>query len=152
MPFERIAMLEFPSRKAAEDWYHSPEYQRILPYRLKATRCQFLVGGRLSASCTWRFSSKPTSIAAIHKGCRCRKGYGCKTRLRVNGSKDRAAKADGDIGDKGEQAHRRAARRRRCRADEGNQHIHADMIGEPPDEGEQDAPTRNACTANGSRM
>ena len=43
MPFERIAMLEFPSRKAAEDWYHSPEYQRILPYRLKATRCQFLV-------------------------------------------------------------------------------------------------------------
>src|SRR5262245_28314067 len=23
MPFERIAMLEFPSRKAAEDWYNS---------------------------------------------------------------------------------------------------------------------------------
>jgi uncharacterized protein (DUF1330 family) len=43
MPFERIAMLEFPTRKAAEDWYHSPEYQRILPFRLKSTRCQFLI-------------------------------------------------------------------------------------------------------------
>jgi uncharacterized protein (DUF1330 family) len=43
MPFERIAMLEFPSRKTAEDWYHSPEYQRILPYRLKSTRCQFVI-------------------------------------------------------------------------------------------------------------
>lgn len=43
MPFERIAMLEFPSRQAAETWYHSPEYQRILPYRLNASRCQFVV-------------------------------------------------------------------------------------------------------------
>ncbi|MBI2254404.1 MAG: DUF1330 domain-containing protein [Proteobacteria bacterium] len=43
MPFQRIAVLEFPDRKTAEDWYHSPEYQRILPYRLKATRCQFVV-------------------------------------------------------------------------------------------------------------
>jgi len=43
MPFERIAMLEFPSRKAAEDWYHSPAYQKILPLRLDATECQFIV-------------------------------------------------------------------------------------------------------------
>jgi len=43
MPFERIAVLEFPSRKAAEDWYHSPAYQKILPLRLNATRCQFIV-------------------------------------------------------------------------------------------------------------
>jgi uncharacterized protein (DUF1330 family) len=43
MPFERIAVLEFPSRKAAEDWYHSPAYQKILPLRLKSTRCQFIV-------------------------------------------------------------------------------------------------------------
>lgn len=43
MPFQRIAMLEFPSRKAAEDWYHSAEYQRILPLRLKSSRCQFIV-------------------------------------------------------------------------------------------------------------
>lgn len=43
MPFERIAMLEFRDRETAEAWYNSPEYQRILPYRLKATRCQFVV-------------------------------------------------------------------------------------------------------------
>ena len=43
MPFERIAMLEFPSRKAAEDWYHSPAYQKILPLRTNATECQFIV-------------------------------------------------------------------------------------------------------------
>ena len=43
MPFERIAMLEFPSRKAAEDWYHSPAYQKILPLRVNATECQFIV-------------------------------------------------------------------------------------------------------------
>jgi uncharacterized protein (DUF1330 family) len=43
MPFERIAMLEFPSRAAAEAWYHSPEYQRILPLRTQASRCQFIL-------------------------------------------------------------------------------------------------------------
>jgi uncharacterized protein (DUF1330 family) len=43
MPFERIAVVEFPSRKAAEDWYHSPAYQKILPLRLNSTRCQFIV-------------------------------------------------------------------------------------------------------------
>jgi len=48
MPFERIAMLEFPSRAQAEAWYHSPEYQKILPYRLKATRCQFIVADGFS--------------------------------------------------------------------------------------------------------
>lgn len=42
-PCERIALLEFPSRKAAEDWYHSPAYQKILPFRLNATRCSFVV-------------------------------------------------------------------------------------------------------------
>lgn len=43
MPFSRIAVLEFPSRESAEGWYHSPEYQRILPSRLKAAQCQFIV-------------------------------------------------------------------------------------------------------------
>jgi len=43
MPFERIGLLEFPSRRAAEDWYNSPAYQTILPLRLKATRCQFIL-------------------------------------------------------------------------------------------------------------
>jgi uncharacterized protein (DUF1330 family) len=43
MPFERIAVLEFPSRKAAEDWYNSPAYQKILPLRLNAMEAQFIV-------------------------------------------------------------------------------------------------------------
>ncbi|MDY0884926.1 DUF1330 domain-containing protein [Dongia soli] len=43
MSYQRIAMLEFPSRKAAQDWYHSPEYQRILPLRTKSSRSQFVV-------------------------------------------------------------------------------------------------------------
>jgi uncharacterized protein (DUF1330 family) len=43
MPYERVAMLEFPSREAAERWYHSPEYQRILPLRTQASRSQFIV-------------------------------------------------------------------------------------------------------------
>lgn len=43
MPFQRIAMLEFPSRAAAEGWYRSPEYQRILPIRTGSSRSQFLL-------------------------------------------------------------------------------------------------------------
>ena len=43
VPCERIALLEFPSRQAAEDWYNSPAYQKILPLRLNATECQFIV-------------------------------------------------------------------------------------------------------------
>jgi uncharacterized protein (DUF1330 family) len=33
MPFQRIAVLQFLSRRAAESWYHSPEYQRIVAVR-----------------------------------------------------------------------------------------------------------------------
>jgi uncharacterized protein (DUF1330 family) len=43
MPFERIAMLEFPSRAAAEGWYYSAEYQRILPIRAGSSRSQFIL-------------------------------------------------------------------------------------------------------------
>ncbi len=43
MPYQRIAMLEFPSRASAEAWYHSPEYQRILPLRTQAARSQFIL-------------------------------------------------------------------------------------------------------------
>src|SRR5215467_4202066 len=43
MPHQRIAMLEFPSRAAAEAWYHSAEYQRILPLRTQSTRSQFIL-------------------------------------------------------------------------------------------------------------
>ena len=30
---DRHVVIEFPSREAAEAWYHSPEYQAILPHR-----------------------------------------------------------------------------------------------------------------------
>jgi uncharacterized protein (DUF1330 family) len=30
----RKVVIEFPSRAAAEAWYHGPEYQAILPHRL----------------------------------------------------------------------------------------------------------------------
>jgi uncharacterized protein (DUF1330 family) len=43
MPYERVVILEFPSRKSAEDWYNSPAYQKILPFRLKSTKCSFVV-------------------------------------------------------------------------------------------------------------
>jgi uncharacterized protein (DUF1330 family) len=36
-------MLEFDSRQAAETWYHSPDYQRILPLRTRSARCQFIL-------------------------------------------------------------------------------------------------------------
>ena len=43
MPYQRIAVLEFPSRAAAEAWYQSPDYQRILPLRSQSARCQFIL-------------------------------------------------------------------------------------------------------------
>ena len=36
-PFPRFVVIEFPTRAAAEAWYHSPEYQKVLPLRLKST-------------------------------------------------------------------------------------------------------------------
>ena len=43
MPYQRIAVLEFPSRAAAEAWYNSPDYQRILPLRTQSARSQFIL-------------------------------------------------------------------------------------------------------------
>ncbi len=43
MPFSRIAVLEFPSREAAEAWYGSDAYQAVLPIRLGAADCQFVI-------------------------------------------------------------------------------------------------------------
>jgi len=37
-----VVVLEFPSREAFDGWYHSPEYQAILPFRLNAADCLFV--------------------------------------------------------------------------------------------------------------
>jgi uncharacterized protein (DUF1330 family) len=36
-PHPRFVLIEFPSRAAAEDWYKSAEYQKIISLRLKST-------------------------------------------------------------------------------------------------------------------
>jgi uncharacterized protein (DUF1330 family) len=36
-PLQRLVIIEFPSRQAAEAWYRSPAYQKILPLRLKSS-------------------------------------------------------------------------------------------------------------------
>lgn len=36
-PHPRLVVIEFASRAAAEEWYRSPAYQKVLPLRLKST-------------------------------------------------------------------------------------------------------------------
>jgi uncharacterized protein (DUF1330 family) len=36
-PHPRLAIIEFPSREAAEGWYNSPAYQNIIGLRLSST-------------------------------------------------------------------------------------------------------------------
>ena len=42
-PYDRSVILEFPSREKAEAWYHSPEYQKILPLRMKCMSSNFVI-------------------------------------------------------------------------------------------------------------
>jgi uncharacterized protein (DUF1330 family) len=39
----RIVMLEFPNMESARTWYDSPEYQEVLPIRLKANRDKMVI-------------------------------------------------------------------------------------------------------------
>ncbi len=41
--FERLVVIEFPSRAAAEGWYNSAEYQKLLPLRQEASRSNFII-------------------------------------------------------------------------------------------------------------
>jgi uncharacterized protein (DUF1330 family) len=38
----RLVVIEFPSSEQANAWYHSPEYQAILPIRQRNARTTFL--------------------------------------------------------------------------------------------------------------
>jgi len=42
-PHPRLVVIEFPSRQAAEDWYKSPAYQKLLPLRLKSAAGNFVI-------------------------------------------------------------------------------------------------------------
>lgn len=41
--FERLVVIEFPSREAAEGWYISPAYQKLIPLRLQASTGNLIV-------------------------------------------------------------------------------------------------------------
>ncbi len=45
---ERIAIIEFPTMERAQTWYESPEYQKVLPIRLKAHRDKMVIVEGLS--------------------------------------------------------------------------------------------------------
>ena len=42
-PMPRLVIVEFPSRAAAEAWYRSPEYQKILPLRTSSTSGNMII-------------------------------------------------------------------------------------------------------------
>jgi len=46
----RTVILEFPSMAAFHAWYDSPEYQEILPLRLKSTRGTLIVAKGVTPS------------------------------------------------------------------------------------------------------
>lgn len=40
---DRILIIEFPTMEKAQGWYESPEYQEVLPIRLKANRDKMVI-------------------------------------------------------------------------------------------------------------
>ncbi|HLJ18573.1 MAG TPA: DUF1330 domain-containing protein [Stellaceae bacterium] len=42
-PMPRFVIIEFASRQAAEGWYNSPEYRKILPLRLKSGKGNLII-------------------------------------------------------------------------------------------------------------
>ena len=42
-PRPRLVVVAFPSRDAAESWYQSPAYQKLLPLRLQAAQCNLII-------------------------------------------------------------------------------------------------------------
>jgi uncharacterized protein (DUF1330 family) len=42
-PLPRVVVIEFANSEQANTWYHSPEYQAILPIRQRNARTSFLV-------------------------------------------------------------------------------------------------------------
>ena len=47
--YDRIVIIQFPNKIKFEQWYTSPEYQKILKYRLNAAQCDSLLVKGLTA-------------------------------------------------------------------------------------------------------
>lgn len=45
---QRIVIIEFPTMERAQAWYESPQYQEVLPIRLKAHRDKMVIVEGLS--------------------------------------------------------------------------------------------------------
>jgi uncharacterized protein (DUF1330 family) len=45
---KRIVIIEFPTMERAQAWYDSPEYQEVLPIRLRANRDKMVIVEGLS--------------------------------------------------------------------------------------------------------
>lgn len=43
--FDKAVILAFPNVDAAQNWYNSDEYQKLIPLRNEAMNCQFILGG-----------------------------------------------------------------------------------------------------------
>ncbi|HZT18492.1 MAG TPA: DUF1330 domain-containing protein [Dongiaceae bacterium] len=42
-PLPRLVIIEFPSRQAAEGWYRSPEYQKLLAIRRRSSEANLVI-------------------------------------------------------------------------------------------------------------
>lgn len=42
-PHPRLVIIEFPSREAAEGWYKSPGYQKLIPLRRQASTGNLII-------------------------------------------------------------------------------------------------------------
>jgi uncharacterized protein (DUF1330 family) len=42
-PHPRLVVIEFPSKEAAEGWYRSPAYRKLLPLRLGSSVGNFVI-------------------------------------------------------------------------------------------------------------
>ncbi len=41
--YTKSVLIRFPSKKDFEDWYYSADYQNILKYRLRASKCDTIL-------------------------------------------------------------------------------------------------------------
>jgi uncharacterized protein (DUF1330 family) len=65
-----IVLMEFPDREAAESWYHSAEYQQILPLRVNNAIADMVLIDSLPADYTVRGLAQQIRAAIAGSGSR----------------------------------------------------------------------------------